>query len=129
MMWQPASDDFAIRQVLELQEAAWNRGDIDRFMQGYENSPQTLFFGAAGITRGYQAVLDNYKRRYASKEAMGKLTFTILEVRLTGADAAFVLGRFALDRTAAGGGPAQGVFSLVFRRLPVGWKIVLDHTS
>lgn len=114
--------------MIERQQAAWNRGDVRAFMEGYENSPDTTFVGAQ-VTRGYQQVLENYLKRYPTRDAMGKLAFSELEVHMLGAGHAWVMGRFALERNAAGGGPASGRFTLVFKLTKVGWKIVLDHTT
>ena len=117
-----------IRRVMRQQEEDWNRGDVEAFMRGYVNSSDTLFVGST-ITRGWQATLDNYRRRYSSRAHMGQLTFTIQEVRLLGRDYAFVLGGFRLQREAAAGGEAQGKFTLTWRRTKGGWKILVDHTS
>jgi len=118
----------AIRQVLSDQVSAWNRGDLVTFMQGYADSAETTFIGKS-IEHGYQMILARYQRNYASREAMGQLEFSELQVRMLGAEHAVVTGRFHLTRTQAGGGDAAGVFSLVFEKEPAGWKIILDHTS
>ncbi len=118
----------AIRQVLADQQAAWNRRDIEAFMQGYRNSPETTFIGT-GVTKGHAAVLERYRKRYATGEAMGTLEFSEIEVKLLSKKHAVVTGRFHLERTAAGGGEATGIFSLIFENEPNGWKIILDHTS
>jgi ketosteroid isomerase-like protein len=117
-----------ILSVLGEQQAAWNRGDVEGFMQGYWNSPQLTFAGSGGITRGWQPVLDRYRRRYPDAQAMGHLDFSQLEVYPLGkdADAALVLGRWHLKRLSDEPG---GVFTLVFRRFPEGWRIIHDHTS
>lgn len=122
------SADQEIRRVLEDQAQAWNGGDIDAFMKGYEDSGQTVFMGAT-IQRGYEAVRRRYHERYPTPGKMGKLTFSNLTVDLLGADYASVTGAFKLAREASAGGNASGVFSLLFRRTPKGWKIILDHTS
>lgn len=118
----------AIRQVLNAQVAAWNRGDIPAFMSGYEDAATTTFVGSA-VTKGFQPVLENYRKRYPTREKMGVLTFSDLEIRMLGSDHAAVLGRFHLKRTAEGGGDANGIFTLVFRNTDKGWKIIVDHTS
>jgi uncharacterized protein (TIGR02246 family) len=123
-----AGDEDAIRQVLAQQQEAWNRGDIPAFMQGYEDSPSTTFVGAA-VTRGYQPVLKNYEKRYPTRDAMGALTFSELEIHSMGAEYASVLGRFSLKRNAAGGGDRNGRFTLILRKTKSGWKIIHDHTS
>lgn len=117
-----------IRQVMADQVAAWNRGDIDSFMRGYQNSPDTTFIGKT-VQHGWRNMLERYKRSYATKDAMGALDFSDLTVRMLGADYAVVTGRFHLARTAAGGGDASGIFSLVWEKSADGWKIILDHTS
>ena len=117
-----------IQQVLTDQVSAWNRGDIDAFMRGYENSPQTTFIGKT-IQHGWQQLLDRYKRTYPGKDAMGTLAFSDLHVRMLGADHAIATGKFQLTRSAAGGGDSSGIFSLVWEKTADGWKIILDHTT
>jgi ketosteroid isomerase-like protein len=117
-----------IKQVLSDQQDAWNRGDIDTFMHGYKNSPDTTFIGKT-IAHGYQPILDRYRKSFATREAMGTLDFSDLVVKMLGKNYGLVTGRYHLTRTAAGGGDASGVFSLIFERDPDGWHIILDHTS
>ena len=97
-------------------------------MSGYDASDSTTFVGAT-ITRGYRQVLENYHRRYPSKEKMGHLTFSEIEVTPLGAEFASVLGKWHLDRSPEAGGEAGGFFTVLFRKTPGGWKIILDHTS
>jgi len=115
-----------IRTVLTAQQAAWNRGDIPAFLEGYWNSPELTFAGSDGIVRGYDGLLERYRKSYPDKAHMGELEFSQLEIRPLGSDSALVLGRWHLKRQM---GDAGGVFSLVFHRLPVGWRIIHDHTS
>jgi ketosteroid isomerase-like protein len=122
------STEQAVRRVLSDQVQAWNRGDIDAFMTGYDNSPETTFIGKT-VQHGYADVLRNYHERYPTREKMGTLTFTDLTVKLLGRDYASVTGNFHLQRNAAAGGDSSGVFSLVFHQTRAGWKIILDHTS
>jgi uncharacterized protein (TIGR02246 family) len=123
-----ASDEDSIRQVLTMQETAWNRGDIDAFMKGYQDSPQTTFIGQK-IAHGYQPILERYRKSYPDKAAMGTLHFSELAIRMLGTDHAVATGRFHLTRADAGGGDAGGIFSLVFEKEPEGWQIILDHTT
>lgn len=117
-----------ILQVLADQQNAWNRGDIVTFMHGYNDSPDTTFIGKT-IAKGYQPILARYQRTYASRDAMGILKFSDLTVRMLGSDHAVVIGHFHLERTDAGGGEAQGIFTLIFEKESDGWKIIIDHTS
>ena len=121
-----ARDRAAITKIFDAQQAAWNRGDVDTFMNGYWHSPDVTFSGASGTVRGWDGVLARYKRTYADHEAMGQLQFSELEFRFLGSDAALVLGHWHLTRTQ---GNAGGVFSLVWQRFPEGWRIIHDHTS
>jgi hypothetical protein len=100
---QGADPGAEIRKLLHDQELAWNRGDIPGFMSGYNNSPETTFVGTE-ISKGFQAVLDRYIAKYPSKEKMGTLNFSGIEVRMLGADYASVLGRYHLTRTKEAGG-------------------------
>jgi uncharacterized protein (TIGR02246 family) len=129
-----SSDEAAVRAVMDAQVAAWNRGDVAAFMQGYENSPETTFIGAT-VRKGYEPILERYKRDYSTTAQMGTLTFSRIDVRLLpgscGAEEyAVVTGNFHLERKQQGPGTKDdGIFSLVWRKGPQGWKIVLDHTS
>lgn len=129
-----AGDAAAIRQVMDQQQAAWNRGDVADYMRGYKDAPDTTFVGTS-VRKGYRTILDSYRKHYASREQMGRLRFSDFDVRLLpGADGevryAAVTGRFHLDRTAHGGtSKDDGVFSLLWEKTPDGWKIILDHTS
>ncbi len=127
VVWAQSSEE-AIRRVLEDQTQAWNRGDIDEFMTGYENSPDTVFIGKK-VQRGYEAVRRRYHDQYPTPEKMGRLKFSNLSMNLLGADYASVTGAFQLTRAAPAGGNVSGVFSLLFRRTAAGWKVILDHTS
>jgi ketosteroid isomerase-like protein len=121
-----ASTEAAIRAVLDAQAAAWNRGDVETYMDGYDRSPKTEFVGGDSITRGWQEVLDRYKKKYDSREKMGVLTFSDLEIQVLSADAALVLGRWRLQRA---NDQPHGVFTLLFRKTKAGWRIVHDHSS
>lgn len=114
--------------MLDDQVAAWNRGDIPAFMEGYDKSEATTFVGAE-ITKGHAQVLARYLKRYPTREKMGTLRFTDIEIRTLGSDYASVIGKFHLDRSPEGGGEAAGIFTLLFHKTDRGWKIILDHTS
>jgi ketosteroid isomerase-like protein len=117
-----------IEHVLRVQQDAWNRHDLDGFMAGYWNSPQLTFFSGAAQREGWQATMDRYRATYASPgHEMGKLEFSGLRIEMLGADSAFVRGAWQL--TMPDGKTPQGLFTLVFRKFPEGWKIVHDHTS
>jgi beta-aspartyl-peptidase (threonine type) len=114
--------------VIEEQQAAWNRGDMEAFMEGYWRSPELTFFYAGTARRGYDEVLARYRKRYQSEGAeMGSLTFSELDVEMLGGKAAMVRGRWRLGFREKS--PLGGLFTLMMRRFPEGWKIVHDHTS
>jgi ketosteroid isomerase-like protein len=116
----------AIRAVMEAQQAAWNRGDIEGFMNGYERSDTTTFVSGDEITRGWQTVLDRYKQRYSSPEKMGTLSFSELEIQPISPSYALADGRWQLNR--AGDSP-HGRFTLLFRQTGSGWRIIHDTTT
>jgi ketosteroid isomerase-like protein len=115
-----------IRSVLRAQQDAWNRGDIDGFMNGYARSESTVFISEDTIRRGWHTVRDRYKKKYSSRAKMGTLTFSDLAITLLSSDSAVATGRWNLKR--ADDRP-HGRFTLIFTRLPEGWRIVHDHTS
>ena len=123
-----------IQNAITAQADAWNRGDIPAFMETYENSPDTTFVGVT-VRKGYETILQRYRQGYTTPEQMGHLTFSNIDVRLLPSSCgqpeyAVVTGNFHLDRTTHGEAKKDdGIFSLVWRRGPNGWKIVLDHTS
>ncbi len=116
----------AVRAVLDQQVSAWNRGDIDGFMDTYWRSDELTFSGAGQTRRGWAAVRDRYKARYRTPEQMGKLAFSAVEIRTLGSSAALVLGRWELTDTPEA---ARGVFTLVLQRIDGQWRIIHDHTS
>ena len=122
----PEGAAAVVRAVIEEQAAAWNRGDIEGFMDGYARSEETVFVSGDTVTRGWQTVLDRYRKNYDSREKMGTLQFTELETKPLGPDAVVVLGRFQLTRA---GDTPRGRFTLIFRRAGRNWRIVHDHTS
>jgi len=115
-----------IRAVLRAQQEAWNRGDIDGFMNGYARAETTVFVSGDEVTRGWQTVRDRYLKKYSDRAKMGTLTFSDLEIEPLGPDSALALGRWELKR--ASDNP-HGRFTLIFRKTPDGWRIVHDHTS
>ncbi len=116
----------AIRAVLDAQTAAWNRGDIEGFMDGYARSADIVFISGDSLTHGWQTVLDRYKKGYDTREKMGTLAFSDLDVKLVSKDAAVVIGRWQLTRDKD---TPHGRFTLIFRRTGQNWRIVHDHTS
>jgi beta-aspartyl-peptidase (threonine type) len=123
----PLPEPDAVRQVLLDQQAAWNRGDLEGFMAGYWRSPKLTFFGGGTEKRGWDAALERYRQRYQGKgHEMGKLTFSDLNIEALGPDAAWVRGRWQVVTSKEKLG---GLFTLVFKKFPEGWRIVHDHTS
>jgi len=123
---EPQNPAAQIRAVLRAQQNAWNRGDIDAFMNGYARSASTVFVSEDTIRRGWDTVRERYKKKYSDRAKMGTLSFSDLEITLFSPDAAVALGRWSLER--ANDNP-HGRFTLVLKRLPEGWRIVHDHTS
>ena len=115
-----------IRAVLSKQQEAWNHGDIDGFMNGYERAETTVFVSGDEVTRGWQTVRNRYFKKYGDRAKMGALTFSDLEIERLGPDSVIALGRWELKR--ANDNP-HGRFTLVFRHRPDGWRIIHDHTS
>ena len=116
-----------IRAVLDRQAEAWNRHDLESFMEGYWNSPDLTFYSGATAVSGWKTTIDRYRQRYQSDGAeMGQLEFSDLKIEMLGPNAAFVRGRWRLQMSS---GEQGGLYTLTFRKLEDGWKIIHDHTS
>ena len=111
---------------MEVQQKAWNEGDIDTFMEGYWKSDELQFVGGNGPTYGWQATKDGYKRRYPSREAMGKLSFDIINTNRRDKKVISLVGKFTLTRTI---GDLSGHFLLIFQKIKGEWLIVADFTA
>ncbi|MFH1755081.1 MAG: nuclear transport factor 2 family protein [Candidatus Latescibacterota bacterium] len=123
-------DEAAVRSevtaVLTATEAAWNEGDIEEYMEGYEQSDSLRFAGNGTVSYGWRPVLQRYKEAYPDKTAMGHLTFSDVDVDVISHDAVVVFGRWALRREQ---GDRSGLYTLLMRKSERGWRIVHDHSS
>ncbi|MCB0542114.1 MAG: nuclear transport factor 2 family protein [Saprospiraceae bacterium] len=123
---QSESDEQTIRRIMSDQEAAWNRADLEGFMDGYWRSDSLRFIGSKGLTYGWQQTLDNYKKTYPDAEAMGTLHFTLLSVEVLSPESAFVIGKWRLVREKD---EPSGHFTLLWKKMDGTWVIVADHSS
>ncbi len=119
-------DEMAIRDALNVQVNAWNAGDIDHYMQTYWQSDSLMFIGKNGITYGWENTLSKYKKGYPDTAAMGKLEFTIIEIKRLSVLYFHVTGKWHLARSV---GDIAGHFTLLFKKVKNKWVIVSDHTS
>ncbi len=118
--------ETSIKARLMNQQKAWNEGNIEEFMQTYWNSSELTFIGSRGPTYGWQKTLENYRKGYPDKKAMGRLHFDIIETRVISQDAAYVIGKFTLFREKD---EPSGYFTLLWRKMENQWYIISDHTS
>jgi len=123
----PAQERAAIGRVLDDQAASWNKGDLGGFMKGYLESDQLSFFSGNAKTSGWKATLERYQKKYQGEgKEMGKLTFKDMSIELLGDDHALVRGRYHLQLKNEA---PTGIFTLILRKTPAGWRIIHDHTS
>lgn len=120
------ADETKIRSLLATQTAAWNRGDVTAFMQGYWKSDSLMFIGKSGVTRGWQQTLENYKKGYPDTATMGKLAFNLITVKRLSPEYYFVVGKWMLTRSI---GDVSGHYNLLFQKIKGQWVIVADHSS
>ena len=125
-VFSQTKDEKEVRNVLATQNAVWNRGDVDAFMVGYWENDSLMFIGKSGVTYGYKNTLSNYKKNYPDTATMGKLTFTLIQVKQLSPEYFHVTGKYYLTRTI---GDASGHFTLVFRKINGKWLIISDHSS
>lgn len=116
---------MAIKTILDEQERAWSMNDIEAFMDGYWKSDSLKFYGANGLTRGWNGALANYKKRYPTKAETGNLKFIIDDISMISDDAYWVMGQYHLTREV---GNANGKFLILFERIEGQWKIVADSS-
>lgn len=120
------NDEARIRAILDQQIIAWNKGNLDTFMQGYWNDDSLMFVGKTGVTYGYNNTLDRYRKNYSDKDAMGELSFDILHVNKIDDEYYLVIGKYTLRRKAD---KPEGHFTVLFKKMSGEWKIILDHSS
>ncbi len=116
----------AIQAILQNQTVAWNKGDLEAFMVGYWENDSLVFIGKSGTTYGFKNTLSNYKKNYPDTSHMGKLHFDIVSINPLSGNHYFVIGKWFLQRSV---GNVNGVFTLIFRKTKLGWKIISDHSS
>jgi len=121
-----SNEQRAVAQLLESQRVAWNKGDLVEYMNGYWHSDSLVFVGKNGPQYGWQKTLDNYKRSYPDKSAMGELFFNLLKIEIIDANNAFVLGQWRLKRI---NDEPKGYFTLRLQKIQGNWKVVYDHSS
>jgi hypothetical protein len=119
-------DETAIRNLLDSQTKAWNRGDIEGFMKGYWQNDSLMFIGKSGVTYGWSNTLKNYKKSYPDTTAMGKLSFEVLQVRQLSSSYYHVVGKWFLNRSI---GNLSGHYTLLFQKIKGTWVIIADHSS
>ena len=120
----------SVRQVLAEQVEAWNRGDLEGFMEGYQRSDSLRFASGGDVRMGWQTTLDAYRTNYPDRATMGTLDFRDLDVRVLSPTAATAFGRWRLRRE-EGLPESGGLFTLIFEKSSADtpWRIVHDHTS
>jgi ketosteroid isomerase-like protein len=121
-----SKDELSIREILENQTAAWNRGDIEGFMKGYWENDSLMFIGKSGVTYGWSNTLKNYKKNYPDTATMGKLAFTLIQVKKLSKEYYHVTGKWFLKRSI---GDIGGHYTLLFRKINGHWVIISDHSS
>lgn len=119
-------NEIAIRSILDKQTAAWNRGDINGFMDGYWQNDSLMFIGKSGVTYGWTNTLNNYKKGYPDTAAMGKLNFNIIKVKKLSNQYYYVVGKWFLKRSI---GDVGGHYNLLFEKINGRWVIISDHSS
>lgn len=124
--WSQSRDETAIRKILDTQTQAWNKGNIDAFMKGYWEHDSLVFIGKSGVTYGWTNTLNNYKKGYPDTAAMGKLAFTLIQVKRLSKEYYHVVGKWFLKRSI---GDVGGHYTLVFRKINGRWVIISDHSS
>ena len=123
---QAQNNEAAIRRLLQQQTEAWNRGDLEAFMQTYWQSDSLIFIGSNGVNHGWKKALEHYEESYPNKDAMGSLSFEIIEIKKLSGEYFFVTGKWMLRRKQDN---PSGYYTLLIRKIRGQWRIVADHSS
>ena len=123
---KPESSEQLITTELARQQECWNSGNLECFMEGYWKSDSLRFIGKSGIKYGWQETLDNYKKSYPDRAAMGKLTFELLSFDSMGDEHMMVTGKWRLKRSED---EPNGLFTIIWQEINGKWKIIYDHSS
>jgi ketosteroid isomerase-like protein len=126
IVFAQSKDEISIRKILNDQTKAWNRGNVEEFMQGYWRNDSLMFIGSNGINWGWQKTLENYKRRYPDTAAMGQLSFDIILIKKLSPEFYYVVGKWMLNRNI---GDLNGYYNLLFKKIKGQWLIIADHSS
>lgn len=119
-------DVETVKLLMIKQQEAWNRYDLNGFMEHYWKSDSLKFIGSKGLTYGWQKTLDNYKKSYPNADAMGQLIFDISSAEMLGKNAVYVIGKWTLHKKEKNVG---GYYTLLWKKINNKWVIVADHTS
>lgn len=114
-----------ILSIITRQQTAWNNHDIQGFMADYWQSEDFTFQSGDQRLYGWEKLLKRYQTSYAG-EKMGKLTFSDIQIKVLSADYAYALGRWKVEQDDT---TKSGVFTIIFKLFPSGWKIIHDHSS
>lgn len=114
-----------ILTVLEKQKEAWNQGDLKGYMAYYWHSDELTFQSGDRRVKGWETLYERYSKSYGQGN-MGRLDFTDLEIKMLGNGHALALGCWSVEVKAEKKG---GVFTLILKKFPEGWRIIHDHTS
>ena len=120
------AEKLNISNVISEQQSAWNKGDIEGYMQGYNKSDSLRFASGGIVTYGWETTLNRYKKAYPDKETMGRLIFSNIDIKMLSNNDAIVFGKWELERE---NDHPWGLFTLIFNKTDEGWKIIHDHTS
>ncbi|WP_298635299.1 DUF4440 domain-containing protein [uncultured Umboniibacter sp.] len=119
-------DEHPSITVLKSQQEAWNRGDLNGFMNGYWQSDELSLVGPEIITRGWNEALARYEIRYPNVEIMGTLRFDVIDIQPLQTDYLWMIGRWQLNRANE---RSSGHFTLLWQLIDGEWLIVSDHSS
>ena len=121
-----AQEENPVKKLLQDQTEAWNKGNLEAFMETYWQSDSLLFVSKNGVTRGWTNTMENYKKSYPDVDAMGKLSFDLIEIKALSPQSYFVVGKWMLEKSV---GEFSGYYTLLIRKIKGEWRIVADHSS
>ncbi len=116
-----------VKQALESQIAAWNKGDLETAMSFYWNSPEMLWVSKNGTEKGYQEVLDMFLEQYPDRSKMGVYSYEPLHLEQLSNEAVYFVFRWKIELD--GKQLMGGISSQLWKKLDGRWVATSEHAS
>jgi ketosteroid isomerase-like protein len=116
-----------VKAALDIQVAAWNAGDLEKAMTFYWNSPEMIWISRSGVEKGYQPVLEGYRKDFADRTKMGVYAYEPLHIEALSKTSVYYVFRWKIELN--GKKLMGGVSSQIWKRIKGRWLITSEHAG